>query len=313
MRRIGVQLDRLFVIPGNHDIDRQVGKSSWEELRAKISFQEVRTVSRWLAGEGPPAGLSNLELQKILDRQRAYQLWLAGLGLKRLLPNEALHPTLGYRVSFRLPGRPFDIHMLGLDSAWLAGDDNDNGKLYLTDDQVGRISSDIDGRLLPGFRIALVHHPLSHLADGSECRRLLAERIDLLLRGHMHDPEPSLWADPERTLRQVAAGCLYEHDKYPNACHVIDVELDENGRPLSYRLHFRRWSDRGHWHDDDGLYPGTTKGRMTLFVDSSVERHLQDLKRLETHLHPKVVIETQKAIVDEWLRSRGLSLLKRRP
>jgi hypothetical protein len=106
------------------------------------------------------------------------------------------------------------------------------------------------GRALDGFRLALIHHPLTDLADGAHCQRLLAEqdRVDLLLRGHLHEPEPSEWADPDRRLRQVAAGCLYEGhraDQYPNACEVVEITLDAQGRPQRYELWFRGWSGRG--------------------------------------------------------------------
>src|SRR5258708_4474177 len=30
---LGIGLDRLFVVPGNHDIDRAVQKSAWESMR----------------------------------------------------------------------------------------------------------------------------------------------------------------------------------------------------------------------------------------------------------------------------------------
>ncbi|NJM12962.1 MAG: hypothetical protein HC889_14805 [Synechococcaceae cyanobacterium SM1_2_3] len=150
----------------------------------------------------------------------------------------------------RLPEFPFAVHVIGLDSAWLAGDDSDAGKLRLTEDQAMRLTSDTQGNALDGFRLALIHHPLTDLADGAPCQRLLAERVDVLLRGHLHEPEPAEWADPDWHLRQVAAGCLCEGhgaDQYPNACEVIEITLDAQGRPQRYDLWFRGWSERGFW------------------------------------------------------------------
>jgi hypothetical protein len=60
--------------------------------------------------------------------------------------------------------------------------------------------------------------------------------------------------EPGRTSRQLAAGCLYESDRWPNACHAITVYFDEHGRPERYALRFRTWSPRGHWFDDGGVY-----------------------------------------------------------
>jgi hypothetical protein len=127
------------------------------------------------------------------------------------------------------------------------------------------------GEPLPGFRLALVHHPLSDLADKDDCQRLFADHVDLLLRGHLHDEALDTWEDPDRTSRQLAAGCLYEGhyaDEWPNACHVITATLDAQGRPLRYDVRFRSWSRRGHWHDDNSLYQGTRDGRLTWWLGS---------------------------------------------
>ena len=166
---------------------------------------------------------------------------------------------------------------------------------------MGRLTTDAQGESLSGFRLALVHHPLSDLADKGDCQRLLADNVDLLLRGHLHAGEIETWNDPDRTSRQVAAGCLYEGhggDEWPNACHVIEATLDEAGRPSRYDLRFRSWSKRGHWHDDNSLYAGTENGRLTWWIGprptpfspgptgSFVGRE-QELEKIEAALLPE--------------------------
>jgi tetratricopeptide (TPR) repeat protein/predicted MPP superfamily phosphohydrolase len=267
LARLGLGRDRLFIVPGNHDIARETAKPAWKRLRRDLPRANAQGVSRWLAGGETPLGLNDTDRDGVLERQGAYRDWLNNLGRADMLPAGGPHPNLGYRATLRLAGRPFDLHVIGLDSAWLAGDDADAGKLLLTDDQVMRLTSTGQGDALAGFRLALIHHPLDDLADAGDCRRRLAERVDLLLRGHLHEAEPSLWADPQRALRQVAAGCLYEGhqaDQYPNECHVIDLALDDDGRPLAQTFRFRSWSARGHWFDDDGLYADSRNGRLTV-------------------------------------------------
>lgn len=264
LARFGLDWERFFVVPGNHDVDRDIEKPAWKRLRGSLIKTYPETVSSWIRGENPP-GFRKTDREALLSRQACYREWLKSVERAVLLPDGKLHPTLGYRVGWRPDDWPFEIHIIGLDSAWLAGDDDDAGKLRLTDGQVGAMTTEPTGNSLAGFRIALVHHPLDDLADGAECRRLLADRVDLLLRGHLHEPEPSLWADPDRELRQIAAGCLYEYDKYPNACHVLDIELNEMGRPLRYNFRFRGWSSRGgFWFDDPSLYKEATGGRLTV-------------------------------------------------
>ena len=274
LERLSLPFERLFLVPGNHDIDRTQGKSAWSKLRGKkgLLFQvNPLDLSRWMAGGKPPLGLEKVKREELLSRQGAYREWVSTkLGRKELVPSEkSPHPFLGYCQTLRLPGQPFDTHVVGLDSAWLAGDDNDSGKLLLTTDQVGRLTTDARGERLSGFRLALVHHPLSDLADRGDCHRRLADNVDLLLRGHLHEEEIETWNDPDRTSRQVAAGCLYEGhggDEWPNACHVIEATLDEAGRPSRYDLRFRSWSRRGHWYDDNSLYSGAENGRLTWWI-----------------------------------------------
>jgi 3',5'-cyclic AMP phosphodiesterase CpdA len=291
MERLGLPMDRLFLVPGNHDIQRKVAEAPWKRLRRDLPRADRQAVSRWLAGGNAPLGFKDRQRDQLLERQAAYRRWVADdLGLPHLAGGGGAHPHLGWRQTLRLPGepgaddapRPFDLHLIGLDSAWLAGDDSDAGHLRLTDDQVMRQVTDDQGNPLAGLRIALVHHPLDDLADGAECRRLLADHVDLLLRGHLHQSEPNEWADPERRLRQVAAGCLYEGhgaDQYPNACTLVEIGVDADGRPQRYQLRFRGWSSRGHWYDDNSLYPGTKDGRLVWWMRSPA---------VAPELHPKV-------------------------
>ncbi|MCC8999499.1 MAG: tetratricopeptide repeat protein [Candidatus Contendobacter sp.] len=272
LQHLGVPPERFFLAPGNHDVCRAVAADDWNTLRANLHRIADQDLSRWLAGGATPWGFQDAQRDALLTRQTAYRDWLQNdLGRPDLLPDPTLHPYLGSRQTVRLPGFPFAVHIIGLDSAWLAGDNHDAGQLRLTEDQAMQLTGDARGDALDGFRLALIHHPLSDLADGAHCQRLLADRVDMLLRGHLHEPEPSEWADPDHRLRQVAAGCLYEGhqaDQYPNACEVIEITLDAHGRPQRYELWFRGWSGRGFWFDDNSLYRGTQNGRLTWWVQS---------------------------------------------
>lgn len=264
LARVGVPRSRFFVVPGNHDADRKIAPDAVMALR-KLDDEEK--LSAWMLGGPPPPGTDATHLDAVLKRQGAYRRWVRSkLNRPELLPGKrAAHPTLGYRQTIRVRDLPFDVHVIGLDSAWLAHDDNDSRKLRLTRDQVLRLSAGPDGELLGGFRLALIHHPLTDLADGESCRRLLAEQVDLLLRGHLHESELSFWSDADREMRELVAGSLYGGDMWPNGCQVVDISLDEEGRPSGYDLWFRGWSSRGRgfWINEDGLYKGTRNGRLS--------------------------------------------------
>lgn len=258
---LSIGLDRLFVIPGNHDIDRDTHKSVWESMRMRLAATtDLLGVSRWMNGIGsrPPLGFEDGWRAAILEREDGYRAWVR----EELKRPELVPDGLGYRSSIHLPGWAFPIHVAGLDTAWLCGDDADAGRLLATENQLGRHFTDEDG-----LRIALMHHPYDELADKTSTRRMLADHADLVLRGHLHQTELTEWIDPDRRLRELAVGSLYEGglaDTYGNSCQFVRLELDGKGRSIEAVVRFRSFSPRGgHWFDDNSLYRDSKDGRIT--------------------------------------------------
>jgi predicted MPP superfamily phosphohydrolase len=135
-RELGIGQDRLFVVPGNHDVDRDVQKGVWESMRMRLAASsDLLGVSRWMNGiSGQPLGFEDSWRTEILERQDAYRKWV-----KDELKRPQLAPGgLGYRESVALPGWALPIHIIGLDTAWLCGDEADATRLVLTENQAGR-------------------------------------------------------------------------------------------------------------------------------------------------------------------------------
>jgi 3',5'-cyclic AMP phosphodiesterase CpdA len=257
--------DRLFVVPGNHDVQRKKAELTWNRMRELASRGEMSNrLSGWMAAAtDAPFGAQEVWREEIAQRAKAFWDWVdSGLNRGCLLPGNSTHRRLGYCHRVGGLNLPFEVHVLGFDSAWLCGDDNDSGKLRLTPGQVCLQTQDQSGNKLVGFRLALVHHPLSDLADGKQCFRLLAGGADLLLHGHQHDPIIEVTTDPDRKLTVLATGSLYadEGDRWINCFHVIDAFLDERGQPLRYRVTFWGWSERGHWHHTGAIYEKAKEG-----------------------------------------------------
>jgi len=265
LQAVHVPPERLFLVPGNHDVNRKAAPRIWKKMRR---FEPALRpgLSALMAGGECPSWARRSWRDDILKRTEAFCRWVReDLGRAALDPQAGPHRRLGYRATLQDLGLPFPVHVIGLDSAWLCGNDHDAGKLLLTAGQVDLLTTDSAGRPLDGFRLALVHHPLTDLADGADCRRKLADTVDLLLRGHQHEPVAEEHHDPDRDLRTLAAGSLYEGDegdRWINAFHVVDVRVDEAGRPLCYDVTFWGWSRRGHWHLTEEFYEAAKGGRL---------------------------------------------------
>ena len=178
LAELGLGRDRLFLVPGNHDINRSRRVTDWQAVRDKVPRADRLEVARWIAGGKAPLGMEPAWLSGTFKRQAAFRAWLTRFGLGSQLPAASPHGKLGYRAKVRLPGLAFDVWVLGLDSAWLSGADDDAGNLRLTDAQLDTLCTDERGKPLAGFRLALMHHPLTDLYDGAQCRRLLGDTTD---------------------------------------------------------------------------------------------------------------------------------------
>lgn len=270
---LGLERDRFFVVPGNHDICRTSNVSSWERLRALVRPTSYLEISRWFWSGRKTLATIDLSRDLILQREAAYRSWVRhAICRPDLLEVDGVASPLGFRTVLRIPRLPFPIHVVGLDSAWLSGDRHDQGNLLLTDDQVGRLTTGATVGSLDGFRLGMTHHPLGEMGDCGMVQRMLGDNLDILLRGHLHREAAEVWADPDSRLHQLAAGCLYDGvgvDRYKNSCHVLDVTLDGRGRPARYDIVVRSWSPAGFWFIDNGTYRDCREGNpLTWWIAS---------------------------------------------
>ena len=259
---LGLSKERLFVVPGNHDVDRTVNKRQWQAMR-KTAGESPTGVTALMLGK-KPFGYRTAWCGKVLERQQQYRNWLASYFPER--KNICQHPHLGYRME--LPGWDQPIHLVGLDSAWLAGNDADKGNLFLTDEQINRNLSDSQGNPLNGIKIVMLHHPLADLADEAEARRRLAQcGVHVLLHGHVHDANLQRWKHPNHQqaalMLESVAGCLYETDRYFNCMQVLDFKLAAGQGCSLRKIWLRSWSaKRNEWFDDNSQYKNSVNGRV---------------------------------------------------
>lgn len=276
LQRLKLDKSRFFCVPGNHDIDRDVEEDAWRQLR---DANDVRSedFDPWIAGGRAPRGCDDRWRDAVLLRRRAYDCWLTEFGLDRLRPEHHRHGRLGYRVTFAPGelGNAAPLHIIGFDSAWLAGDgderEQDNANLRITREQVGRLMSDDNGDRLTGYAIGLIHHPFSNLIEiESQSMPGLMSRqgLGLLLHGHLHDLRLTDWASPRHGLHISSAGSQYQRNDVPNTIHLLDLDLSSATPLRPVEIWVRAWSREGFWHDDNSRYAGMQNGRLRLVAEA---------------------------------------------
>lgn len=229
----GVPAERIFVVPGNHDVNRGVDKD--DEVKALVTAlrEGKKSLDAALATPGERALLAR--------RMESYLAFARGFG-----PAE-LDPT-GDRLIWvhRLvapSGLP--VRLVGLNTALLAAGDDDQGKLRVGMAQIEQTLLDVrDDELV----LALGHHPLrgGWLADEAAIEPFLKRRVHALLTGHVHeaDAEASRHGSGGAFLRVVAGSAHGDIVPGVPPAHGYSFGAVARGddRKGSFRITPRKWS-----------------------------------------------------------------------
>jgi hypothetical protein len=78
LERLGLDWERFFPAPGNHDIDLGKGASEGRALRGKLPRARREEAAAWLAGGPTPLGFDDGEREAVMARQAAYRDWVQG-------------------------------------------------------------------------------------------------------------------------------------------------------------------------------------------------------------------------------------------
>ncbi len=239
MEITGVPRERVFVVPGNHDVDRDVGKWLLRTLakdEESVLFFEEPSSRKF---HEQKLATYKQQMSTLLGEDRAH-----GLGV-----------GAGAVESLEIKGSRISI--ASFNSAWFAQGDDDNGKLWLGEPSVERALdriADEDSH----FAIALMHHPFDHL---HEVERDIVERwfergFDLVLRGHLHADKTRSIASQRGGFVEVASPATYQGSQWPNGCFLGEIRARSHKVRL---MPFTFASGPDPWVLDTKVFPDDAK------------------------------------------------------
>jgi predicted MPP superfamily phosphohydrolase len=213
----GLNVDRVFVVPGNHDICRDTVRN-YSALNEGLAAQLTSTESTNAFLER----LSDDGAQEILSVGRLEAFWKFEA---KQLPHQQKCAPLASTSTLDVGGKTIGLALLN--SAWRAtgeSDDADLGKLLIGERQVDRALDQIGS---VDFRIAVIHHPFDWLApfDRQSVEPLILGRFDLACFGHMHQADPKFVATTSGSCVISQAGSLYGGRRWFNGYQFIEVDL----------------------------------------------------------------------------------------
>ena len=236
LRITGLSKDKLFLVPGNHDIDRRADALILSE-RNETNNQTFTNI--------PEPGILSQGLHNYRNFIKDY--------LYQVLPEPEYHYTKVIKIGER------QVAVLGLNSAWLSHSDFFPGYDFLGNQQV---QTALDLATRADLCLAVMHHPFEWMkhSNHTDLEALLLKSCDFFLHGHTHGSSflQRKTADSEAIF--IPSGVAVEMYGYPNSYNLVRLDLNEG----KGQIHLRCYSDQqeGFWTKDvlhyldapDGIY-----------------------------------------------------------
>ena len=263
----------LYVVPGNHDLQRSSVKDiprEWAEvvfsendasiedlLRDEIklsTFKKPLANFYHFAGQhGCTYGPNQLYLTNVFEKEN-FKIGIICLN------------TVWHSARFELKPTTFETRRV-----W------DHGVLRITEGQVRaalRQLGNVD------IAIAIMHHPLYWLAelDQAKVEQQLGSHCHIVLHGHEHRPNMSRISNAFGETVTIPAGACYDrriaHDpRYTNAYNFCSLNLKDYTGTVFHRI----WAeDHSKWVADERFW---ADGRSIFFIQKKQDSKQQKLAR----------------------------------
>ena len=230
--------ERLFIVPGNHDVNRGAITAASSAIIAGLSSSDE--VNKILVDR---EGLAIL-----LKKFDNYAAFLEEHFEGHLCLNEEEY---FFVRTFKIADK--QIAIMGLNSAWASVSNEDEKAGLIIGERQVREAIKQAGEA--DIRLALMHHPFELLKDFDRevTEAILAQKSHFVLRGHRHDTKLVRQSEPDSEVMVLSAGACYQKRREFNSCNCVGLDL-EAGEGTVYLY---AYSDKrgGHWVKDTFTYP----------------------------------------------------------
>lgn len=242
--------ERLFIIPGNHDLDWNAFELQRSDL-IKVMKNEDK-VKEWLSHKR--------KCRTLMEPFTDYNEFIENYFGKHR-SHGSVRPFVSFVRNVDILGRK--IAVIGINSAWLSGRNknnngqaNDYGSLKVGEPQ---LFDAIEQLKEANLAIALMHHPFEWLdtADRELVPSYLGKHCNFILLGHQHRAQVKIEYSTEGNYIIIPAGSCYNRRDCANGYNFVHMNTD-SGQGIVY---LRKWNDRRNcWQSDtdtikEGKYP----------------------------------------------------------
>lgn len=245
LRIHGLDRSRLFVVPGNHDVDQNAGKYLQRTLDTLTNANSF---------------FDHAHSSDYFRKFTAFRTWYENYfgATARLFP---MHTTCTPSIKLTINNQ--ELQILSINSALFSQDKYDAGKLWIIPKCLRDAFAALDES--PGaVRIALLHHPFDwlHDAERAQIESLLQQHVHIVLRGHMHKTDARQVITGAGHVLHLAAGAAYQKSERPKKAMYCTL----NGTKVTvFPICFHDGAEPA-WTVDSSEFPTADKyvGKFTL-------------------------------------------------
>lgn len=264
---LGVTKDKIFLIPGNHDIDRTI-VNKYMESGLKHNLTTTNEVNSFIDKNNCE------EINRILSFKKFEETFYSNYEKdKKQLSN--------FESNFIFYYQGKSIGISCLNTAWRCYGNDDSGNLILGERQITNSVSFLKDCYL---KIALMHHSLDDLAlfDKTDVSSYLKSKYDILFSGHSHTSDTFKTMTSSGELIVSIAPANWTHgirsglNNYYNGYAIIDINFDNNKVEIEHRKYFH---EKKKYIPNNNL--GNDYGKETFPLKNNANELIFSKKKIE--------------------------------
>ena len=250
LQATGLEKRHLFVIPGNHDVDRDRGVGLVRRLDSR------EEADRYFNPDVPKLHLTLKQGAFVGWHDRYFD------GIRAWPQDSTCGPLEVANV------RGVKIGVLPLNSALFCQGDDDHEKLWIGRRSLSSVLEKLH-TLGADVNVALIHHPIDWLnsLERANIKAELHGSIDVILRGHLHETDVESIVSASGGALHVAAGAAYQTRRWPN--RAMYATFDQ-GRVIVFPIRYED-QPREVWTIDPSLFPTERNYEKTFAVPGLAE------------------------------------------
>ena len=257
VKELKISPDNVFIVPGNHDIDRNE-LTKFSELK----FDDEDSVTKFLNKGGD----ERIATFKKLDNFYEF--------IKNFYGDKNPYGESYYLATTMQVGES-RIGIVGLNTSWFSGERRFETGTVILDDKaliVGENQARKAYEFLGDVDLCftVMHHPFSHLADFDEgiIKRIVMKNSNIIFHGHIHSSSTTETIEPDSRCITLSAGASYIKNRIKRYT-VCKINLED----FSYDAYLRIFSDENKfWARDTLTYQtgeGIIHGRLVIAENGS--------------------------------------------